>query len=813
MKKTNLLPLVIITFLISACAGSGIGGVLQGPTPIPGAAQTALPEAEVRFTINPPADTPQEAAITLELVDTVTGLGYHGQQYPMTRLDSGQWEVSLDLPLGSLIRYRYRMTEPFQSIEHSLAGKPLEYRLGHVPSSMQFIDQVANWDPTPAPAAGGRIIGQLLSANDDQPIAEMIVTAAGQQTFTDSQGRFRLEGLPTGLNNLVAYHPSGAFQPLQQGAIVAEGGTTPANFFASPAEAVTMTFQVEIPAGTADDPPLRLVGNLAPLGEVFSSLPGGVEISAVGAPELIRVDDTHYLLLATMYAGTDLRYKYSLGDGLWNAERTEEGSFRTRQIIIPETDATQMDTVTGWREGSADPIQITVRGPASTPADEQIGLQFNPFTPFEPLPMTAGGEGEWQFTLWSPLSLDQSLQVQFCRNLECGRADAVEPLSIPIEGPKQIELDVTDWQWWSGQQAPPTVIAPENASRPEMELGVDLVPLYQPSWTMFDQHILDQVTRLNANSLTLSPTWVAHQANSTPLISFDPTHDRFQADWISLAQQASTRGFQLNVRPELVTQHGDLATWWQQGARDSAWWTTAYEELNSFLVTQATLAEKMGAERYILNGAQLEPALPGGELANGEPANQPLTAETYWRQVIEDIRAEYSGELVFELELDTDLSRRPQFIDSVDSIQIYWHAPLSEDSESTIEELQQEAERILDLEVIGALPAGIPITISAEYLSIENSAAACPPQTSGGCRSSAEFDAGAVVDSEISLDLLAQSEALNALLLEIDQREQIEGVYLRRYYPLAAMQDKSASVHGKPAADLVSYWFQRWQGQ
>jgi hypothetical protein len=37
-------------------------------------------------------------------------------------------------------------------------------------------------------------------------------------------------------------------------------------------------------------------------------------------------------------------------------------------------------------------------------------------------------------------------------------------------------------------------------------------------------------------------------------------------------------------------------------------------------------------------------------------------------------------------------------------------------------------------------------------------------------------------------------------------------VVSRGYYPPAALRDKSASVHGKPAADILWYWFPRMLG-
>ena len=51
-----------------------------------------------------------------------------------------------------------------------------------------------------------------------------------------------------------------------------------------------------------------------------------------------------------------------------------------------------------------------------------------------------------------------------------------------------------------------------------------------------------------------------------------------------------------------------------------------------------------------------------------------------------------------------------------------------------------------------------------------------------------------------------------AMLNAINTRPWVAGVISRGYYPPAMLQDKSASVHGKPAADLLWYWFPRLTG-
>jgi hypothetical protein len=46
----------------------------------------------------------------------------------------------------------------------------------------------------------------------------------------------------------------------------------------------------------------------------------------------------------------------------------------------------------------------------------------------------------------------------------------------------------------------------------------------------------------------------------------------------------------------------------------------------------------------------------------------------------------------------------------------------------------------------------------------------------------------------------------------INARSWVSGFVSRGYYVPAALQDKSASIHGKPASDLLWYWFPRLLG-
>jgi hypothetical protein len=71
---------------------------------------------------------------------------------------------------------------------------------------------------------------------------------------------------------------------------------------------------------------------------------------------------------------------------------------------------------------------------------------------------------------------------------------------------------------------------------------------------------------------------------------------------------------------------------------------------------------------------------------------------------------------------------------------------------------------------------------------------------------------GNEVDPDLGVDLIAQAEAINAVLLGAYEQVEITGFYVRGYNPTARLYDKSASIYGKPAQDLLQYFYPRITG-
>ena len=155
-----------------------------------------------------------------------------------------------------------------------------------VPGPSQVADVISSWTDQPFSGSVGRIQGQVLDPANGKPLVDILVTAGGVSTLTDSLGNFILEGLPAGTHNLVAYSLDGAYLPFQQGATVAAGATTPAAVAMKPARKVKITFVVTVPADTVAGAPLRIAGNIRQLGNSFGDLDGGLSTLASQMPQI-----------------------------------------------------------------------------------------------------------------------------------------------------------------------------------------------------------------------------------------------------------------------------------------------------------------------------------------------------------------------------------------------------------------------------------------------------------------------------------------------------------------------------------------------
>lgn len=812
-----LFPLVA-GLMLAACAGVGPP---SGPPPLEATPPTPLPAAEVVLVADAPVSTPADARLEVQFFDEVAGFESPSATMPMQSLGGGTWSVRLTPPAGSLLYYRFVQAATTPVRETDSLGAPISTRIGLIDGPTEIRQAIAGWEGDPVRIPTGRIVGSLFNALDGTPLPDILVSAGGQAVFTDGYGAFRLDDLVEGLHSLVAVSPTGAYLPVQQGAILAADSETPAALGMLPATPIVVTFQVTVPPDTPPNAQVRVAGNILTLGHTFVQMSGGGTGSVGTMPSLFQVSPSTYLGVAQAYSGTNLRYRYTLGDGRWNTERNASGNTTTRELILPDHDITLADVVATWHVASGAEVRFHAVSAVGIPPSDSVSLQLRSGAWTEAIPMWPTAPAEWTYTLFGPLSAGSPIEYRYCRNQQCGTADDADTLGpnasgrqmTPASQPSAVDDSIDGWAWWQPDLPGAVVVAPEILPRPGYEAGYELAPAYSPSWLSTAAPALGEIAAGGANAVIFTPTWVLEENAPVPHINFDPNHAPLLSSLATQIQGARDLGMQVGLHPVLLDPSDSTDAWWSDARRDAAWWTVWFERYRAFLLTYARLGEQAGATKLVLGGPEIAPALPGGVLLDGRPSGVPADAEARWRALIDEVRAAFSGSIAFEIDFGQTLQAPPPFLDAVDQIHVYWHVPLGEGKDIPSSEMQAAAFAALDGSLM-AEPAlrDKPIYLSVEYLSIDGGATGCAPLPDGTCRSAQAFDAGADPDPDLIIDMVEQSDAMNAVLLAAYARESVHGFYARRYYPPVALHDKSASVHGKSAGQMLGYWYPRLRG-
>ncbi len=826
--KTHLFTkTVLLSFLFSitltACSDLLNSPTPPYPTPPP---PTPLPETLITFRLSIPEPLPPGDSLYLTILDEVTGLALNPRHILMEAEDAQHYIAILPLAIGSVVKYRYSRQGSFLAQEHISDGRPVRYRLYHVEGPGVVEDVLSRWTDTKFTAPTGRISGQFTDTNNGQPIPNLLVTAGGLQTFTLADGSYLLEGLPPGTHNLVAYALDGSYRTFQQGAVVVADSTTPASISLTEALLVNVTFTVIVPTDTPTGIPIRLAGNLYQLGNTFADLSGGVSTITTRMPILARMPDGRYTITMTLPAGADIRYKFTLGDGLWNAERSSGGNFHIRQIVIPDSDIHVYDMVDGWSSTNSAPISFEVSVPESTPPDEVIFLQFNPgYGWLEPVPMWPNPENKdnhhWRYILFNPLDTLGTIHYRYCRPNQCGSADDINTMGPNPVGhsvntsllPQTLVDEVESWAWLPASTEPATVPNIEIQPRGQKFMaGVAFQEAYHPSWWPHFPSAISDVSSLGANWLILRPTWTFTRS-TPPVLEPSPSTDILWPELSSTIVQAHNLDISVGLYPTPRFPE-EVKLWWQSVPRDFSWWIVWFEHYRTFILHHADIAARYGAEALILGGDWLAPALPGGTLDDESPSNVPEDAENRWRTLLNEIKSHYGGTLLWALPYPQGVNDPPPFLDLVDQIYILWSAPLASHPDSPGSELTNEATNLLDNTLLPFQQlVEKPIVLAVAYPSADGGSTGCISDNQGACIDFDALDRPNPDIQAISIDLDEQTATYIAMLKAVSERNWINGFVSQGYYPPGVLQDKSISIHGKPASGVIWFWFPKLLGE
>jgi hypothetical protein len=810
--KITLILALVCLLALNGCTFSlfNIPGLTASKTPTSpsGPTPTPVPAAPVTFNVAIPTPLLPGETLYLSVVDEVTGLGLNPANYAMQGMDTQHYTLTLPFPVGSLVKYRYVRQSALPVLEADSGGKAVRYRLYSVNAPGSIQDLITTWADGTFTASTGRIAGKVTNASDGSPIPNILIAVGGQQTLTDSTGAYVVEGLPAGTHNLVAFALDSTYQIFQQGATVVENKTTPAPIPLVAAPLVNVIFTVSVPENTIGNTPIRLAGNLSTLGNTYGDLSGGLSSVASRMPVLSPLDDGRYSLSLMLPAGADIRYKYTLGDGFWNAEHAPDGAFVLRQLIVPagQSVVQVLDVVSTWQDGDSSPILFEVNVPAETPVTDIVSIQFNPYGWTVPIPMWPMGNNNWTYQLYSPLNMLSAFEYRYCRNDQCGLADDVltgpgragRSVASSLVG-QDLQDAVSDWAWLETLQPATLVGLPVTVRQAGFWAGVEFLSTGDPTWQYWLPQAILNVQAEYANWLVLTPTWSVSRPNPFVFAPV-PGSDPLFSDTGHLVAGARA----LNLNAALFPSAGveDVNAWWQSMPHDSTWWNNWFDRYEAFAVYHADLASQSGAQALILGGDWVLPALPGG-MINGSSSGVPADAETRWRAILVEVRAHYTGSVLWAVSYPGGLEVTPAFASELDGIYLLWSAPLSVSPNPTVDEMRINAGSLLD-SVIQPFQTeiGKPVILAVAY-----------PSAEGAALGSIPAQAALVPGNTLAaVNLQAQADIYQAMLAAVNERPWVGGFVSRGYYPPTVLHDASASVHGKPAADILWYWYPRFFG-
>ncbi len=822
LLRPFLIFIIILALASQACALSLID-LPTSSTPVPvndGSAPTPQPRAPVTFTVRLPEPLQPNEIIAMSVVDEITGLTLNPVDYQMAIVDATTYTIKLDIPDKSVIKYRFVRLGPARVAEDTNNDSPVRYRLLQVNGPTNIVDTVSSWADRPANTLSGNITGAVMNADTGAPIPNIMVTAGGARALTDSAGRFQLLNLRGGTHNLVAYALDGTYQTFQQGATVAENQTTPVDIRMKAAQLVNVIFSVSVPSGIQPGMKLHIAGNLLQLGNTFSDLRGGLSTVTDRMPEMTPLPDGRYSVSLFLPAGADVEYKYTLGDGFWNSEFTSTGQYFTRRFIVPSQNTTINDGVQSWQSGPNAPILFEVTVPANTPSGDIIYIQFNPYGWTPPLPMTNLGNNRWAFKLYGPLNIIGSFGYRYCRNAQCDSADDSQTAGPTAHGrnvsptitPQDIVDTVNDWVW-NTRTVSPTLVAANIPSRGTgFMAGVEFQSYYDPNTPAFVKPAVENIHAMGANWVVYTPSWTYTRTNPVVFTAL-PGSDPLWADTLEAVNRART--LNLNValfpQPRFPTNAADF---WRSAPRDGTWWDNWFNQYRAFIIHHADLATQASAQGIILGGDWIAPALPSGKLADGNPSGVPADAETRWKNLITEVRQHFRGNVLFAIPYDNNVLVPPiNILKDADAVYLLWSIKLSSSASPNKADMLTEAGNLLDTNVAPIqTQVGKPFVIALAYPSSTFSATGCLPNGNNGCADWTALSRPNPDLTTVNLDLQQQFDIYDAMFNAVNARSWVSGLVSRGFYGPVTLLDKSASVRGKPAADLLWYWFPRLLG-
>jgi hypothetical protein len=749
-----------------------------------------LPTTKVTFFVETPTEIASDQEVMIEFLDELTGLAVAPDRRSMERVDSTHFTLTTDLIESSIIKYRYYRKSETPSLEYSYLNKPVRYRFIFTHNLSEVRDQITGWNDSSGPDQFGVIEGQILDKFSNQPVAGILVSCGGDQYVSTAVGYFRFEKIRPGYNTLSAISMDGKYLPFQQEAVVANNSLTPAQFFLQPANLSEVTFLLDTHTVSISSNAIRIIADLYQTGNTFSDQGGEQSVLANLSPTMNALGDGKYQAKINLPAGVVFSYKYTLGDGLWNSERTADGNFYSRKILVSDKEKTIQDEFTGWNQPDSASVNFILETPQNTPANDLVSIQFNPFEWSPPIPMWKSGTNQYRFVLFSPQDLLGEIKYRYCRNNKCdniqffsNNEQLSQTGSFHSEPGAQLKNDIVgNWSDWQPSETPTIVLSTEPISRSvEFISGFEAQPDHEPGTKPLIYNGLDTISQSGANTLLITPTW--HFITDSPVVIKQvPGKNPAISEITEIVSQIEERHLLVSLFPRILSDQNvtDISI----GSINQNQWN---EIIQRFYIHFATIASQNNAESLTVDGKYLD-----------------WSNELFVNELLTKIRMAYQGKVTIAANY-LDLRTYPEdLLSQFDGIYLLLGCPLFNDISSDVNKESEKVSQILDQDIYPiAAKINKPLIIGVDFASVDSSGSVC-------YRTSTEISETQTENpylTDVPVNLQTQADIYNAIFSSIVTRDWISGFISRGYSLSSARTDNSSSVHGKPASDVLWYWY------
>jgi hypothetical protein len=266
-----------------------------------------------------------------------------------------------------------------------------------------------------------------------------------------------------------------------------------------------------------------------------------------------------------------------------------------------------------------------------------------------------------------------------------------------------------------------------------------------------------------------------------------------------------TRITKANLQPvvfPILARSITAEDFWNNGEKDAGWWQTFFDRYRRFILQNADLANIMDASAILIGDPGMGPAMEGGILPDGNLVNTLIDLDDQWGQLIEEVRSKYDGPVIGVISIPNQNLTIPGWLQDVDAIYVLFSPSLAETNGKSVDDLIKSYDSALDLLVKPlAEEFDKPILLGINNPSTNDALNGCT-SINDSCMF---YESIEVEDVTIDLDL--QSRIYNAAIISSINRLWINGFIARGFNPIVVLQDKSSSIYGKPASDVLWFWY------